>query len=103
MKRLLPILAALVLLAGGGAGVYLLLRDDGAEPGRSPAARQQSAAERALLERAGGPDGSAPVVLKRWRYRADPRSTGVSRGFAKGNFAGRNVEVPNSPNAKAHS
>jgi beta-galactosidase/beta-glucuronidase len=103
MNRLLPILAALTVLVAGAVGVYLLLHDDGAEPGRSPAARQQSAAERALLERAGGPDGSAPVILNRWRYRSDPAGDGIPLGLEKGEFTGRIVEVPNSPNAKAHS
>ena len=103
MNRPLTILVACVLLLAGGAGVYSLLHDDGAEPGRAPAARQASAAERALLERAGGPDGSAPVILHRWRYRSDPPGGGVPLGLEKGDFTGTVVQVPHSPNAKAHS
>ena len=75
-------------------------------PGRRGHARggpTQSAATRALLERGGGPDGSAAVALTRWRYRADPRDVGVERGWKDGDWRGREVTVPHSPNAKAHS
>jgi len=51
----------------------------------------------------GGPDGSAPVILHRWRYRADPSGRGVGAGWAKGDWTGSIVQVPNSPNARAHS
>ncbi len=103
MNRLLTAIAAVAALIGCGVGVYFLLHDDGPQSGRAPHARQLSASERALLQRAGGPDGSAPVVLNRWRYRADPRSRGVAAGWAKGDFGGHIVQVPHSPNAKAHS
>ncbi len=102
MSRLLTISLVCVALIGCAAGAYLVLAtgNDGDEP-RGGAA--QSAATRALLERAGGPDGSAAVTLTRWRYRADPRDVGLDRGFEDGDWRGREVTVPHSPNAKAHS
>ena len=101
MSRLLTISLACVVLIGCAVGLVLVLgQGDEDTPGDRP---QQSAATRALLERAGGPDGSAAVALTRWRYRADPRNVGVDRGWKDGDWRGREVTVPHSPNAKAHS
>ena len=100
-RAILISLLCLVAIAGG-AGAYLALRDDGGggERGR---AKPQSAARVALLQRGGGPDGSAVIALNRWRYRADPRDRGRRAGWADGDWPGRMVRVPHAPNAKAHS
>ncbi|MEA2220314.1 MAG: beta-galactosidase [Solirubrobacteraceae bacterium] len=82
-----------MLVATGGG-------DDGRRP--RPAAAPRGAAA-TLLERAGGPDGSGPVQLRRWRYRADPQDRGLRAGWAGGDWRGRDVVVPNSPNAGAHA
>ncbi|HWC25689.1 MAG TPA: glycoside hydrolase family 2 TIM barrel-domain containing protein, partial [Solirubrobacteraceae bacterium] len=49
-----------------------------------------------------GPAGSAIVTLGRWRYRSDPDNRGRDNGWARGDFGGRIVRVPYSPNAKAY-
>ena len=67
------------------------------------AARKPSAARTALLTRGGGPDGSAVVALNRWRYRADPLNRGLSAGWSSGDWRGREVRVPHSPNGRAHA
>ena len=99
MSRLLTITLACLVLIGCAVGLLLVL-GQGDEDTPGP---KQSAATRALLERAGGPDGSAAVALTRWRYRADPRDVGVARGWKDGDWRGREVTVPHSPNASAHS
>lgn len=76
----------LVVVLGGG--------DEPREDGRAPSP---------LLQRGGGPDGSRPVALTRWRYRADPSDRGLRAGWATGDWRGRAVVVPSSPNANAHS
>lgn len=98
MPRLLVIALACIALLGCAVGIYLVLGQADEKP-RRPA----GSATRALLERAGGPDGSRPVTLTRWRYRADPGDRGVAAGWADGDWRGRQVTVPNSPNANAHS
>jgi hypothetical protein len=101
MPRAIIILLACLALAGCAVGVLLVLdHADGGGPGGRP---QQSAAVRALLERGGGPDGSRAVTLTRWRYRADPRDRGLAAGWADGDWRGREVRLPDSPNAGAHS
>jgi hypothetical protein len=43
----------------------------------------------------------APAALDgRWVVRADPRGRGIARGWPAGRFAGREVTVPHSPNAR---
>ncbi|HEX4344519.1 MAG TPA: glycoside hydrolase family 2 TIM barrel-domain containing protein [Solirubrobacteraceae bacterium] len=104
MPRPLIIAIACVVLVGCGAGAYLVLRSGGSSASRhARAAPRQTSADRALLARAGGPDGSAPVILNRWRYRADPSNRGVTHGWADGHFGGHLERVPFSPNAGAHS
>jgi hypothetical protein len=95
MSRLLTISLACIVLLGCAAGLALVLLGGGDEPGDE--------SRPALLERAGGPDGSAAVALVRWRYRADPRNRGLRDGWASGDWRGRQVTVPHSPNANAHS
>ncbi|MEA2137116.1 MAG: beta-galactosidase [Solirubrobacteraceae bacterium] len=99
MSRPLLICLACLALVGGAAGAWLLLRDDGGGEGSAP----RSAASLALLQRGGGPDGSATVTLTRWRYRADPRDRGLAAGWATGDWRGRDVRLPHSPNARAHN
>ncbi len=100
-----PLLIALacVLLIGGAGGLYLALDDGGGGGGDHGAARKQSAARIALLTRGGGPDGSAVVALNRWRYRSDPLDRGLAAGWSSGDWRGREVRVPHSPNASAHA
>jgi hypothetical protein len=100
MSRLLIISLACAALIGGAVALDLALSGDGARPHTGPA---QSSARAALLERAGGPDGSRPVTLRRWRYRADPGDRGLRAGWSGGDWRGRVVHLPYSPNAGAHS
>ena len=108
MSRLIKILLACVAVIAGlvviGFGL-LWARASLDEPDRTarPDAAKQSAAQIALLTRAGGPDGSAPVTLHRWRYRADPLDRGLRAGWADGAWSARRVRIPHSPNAGAHS
>src|SRR4051794_35187748 len=99
MSRPLTIIVACVVLAACAAGLGAVL-SGGAEAPRPGSPR---AATQALLQRAGGPDGSGVVALTRWRYRADPGDRGLARGWQDGDWRGREVTVPSSPNAKAHS
>ncbi|MEJ7798730.1 MAG: glycoside hydrolase family 2 TIM barrel-domain containing protein [Solirubrobacteraceae bacterium] len=103
MPRTILISLLCAVLVGCGAAAYLvLLRGDGSDP--PPRARAAPSATRtALLERAGGPDGSRAITLKRWRYRADPRDRGLREGWADGDWRGRQISIPHSPNAGAHS
>lgn len=101
-SRLLLIVFVLAAVAGG---VWLLVLDgDGGAPGGGGSVTTaKSATERALRADGGGPAGSAPVALNRWRYRADRRNRGARAGWADGTFNGRIVRVPHAPNANAHS
>jgi len=99
--RLLLIVSVLVVALAGAAWLLVLDEDDGAPNGRDGATAAGSAADRALLQDAGGPAGSRPVLLSRWRYRADPRDRGTRAGWAQGDWKGRLVHVPHAPNATA--
>jgi beta-glucuronidase len=103
MSRTLVICLACLALVGGAVAAWLVFSDGdgGGRLGRDTAA--QSAARLALLARGGGPDGSRAVTLTRWRYRADPHDRGLAAGWASGDWRGRGVRLPYSPNARAHS
>ncbi len=106
MSRTLAISLACVVLVGCAlAAVFVLGDDGGSGSGGSagPPAAKQSAASLALLQRAGGPNGSRPVVLHRWRYRSDRANRGLRAGWADGRFGGQILRIPHSPNAGAHS
>ena len=102
MSRAILISLACVALIGCAVGAYVVL-DGGDGDGRGRPGTGQSAATTALLQSGGGPDGSATVTLTRWRYRADPRDRGLAAGWADGDWAGRQVRLPHSPNARAYS
>ena len=102
MPRPLIILLASLVLIGAATGAYVAF-DGGGGGGGEGARAPQSDARRALLATGAGPDGSAQVALNRWRYRADPRDRGLRAGWADGDWSGRRVRVPHSPNAGAHS
>ncbi|MDX6689594.1 MAG: beta-galactosidase [Solirubrobacteraceae bacterium] len=96
----------MLVLAVAAGGVWLFVLDGGDDGGNSPAPRGGApapaggtAADRALLTAGGGPVGSRPVRLTRWRYRADPQDRGVREGWARDRPRGRFVHVPYSPNA----
>jgi len=99
--RLLLIVSGLVVGLAGGAWVLVLDEDDGAPNSRKGATAAGSAADRALVQDAGGPAGSRPVRLRRWRYRADPHDRGARAGWADGDWKGQVVRVPHAPNATA--
>ncbi|MDX6677584.1 MAG: beta-galactosidase [Solirubrobacteraceae bacterium] len=101
MSRVLIICLACIALAGCAVGAYLVLDGGGGGSGRPGA--KQSAADAALLARGAGPDGSRAVTLTRWRYRADPHDRGRAAGWADGDWRGRQVRLPHSPNAAVHS
>ncbi len=69
-----------------------------AAPGRdvAPATGEPSAPHSVAY---GGPEGRIPVTGP-WVLRSDKQFRGVSKGWPKGAFAGSEVTVPNSPNAK---
>ncbi|MEY2517298.1 MAG: beta-galactosidase [bacterium] len=100
MSRAIIISLACIALLGCAVGAYLVL-EGGGERERPGAGH--SAATAALLARGRGPDGSASVTLARWRYRADPRDRGLAAGWADGDWRGRQVRLPHSPNARAYS
>ena len=106
MVRILTLLLACAVVAGCAVGVYVVLDGDqgggGAPPG-GDSKPGRSAAETALLQHGEGPAGSALVTLNRWRYRADPDDRGRRAGWADGDWRGRQVRLPHSPNARAHS
>jgi hypothetical protein len=96
MSRILIISLACLVLLGGAAGAYLVLEDGGG--GGEP-----NAARAALAQLGGGPNGSAPVTLTRWRYRSDAQNRGIAAGWADGDWGAGVVRLPHSPNANAHS
>jgi Glycosyl hydrolases family 2, TIM barrel domain/Glycosyl hydrolases family 2, sugar binding domain/Glycosyl hydrolases family 2 len=100
VRRRLP--AALVIVVAGAAALAIALQ--GGDP-PSPAGvggGTLSVAESTLLRSGEGPAGSAIVTLRRWRYRADPAARGRGRGWGRGDFGGRVVRAPYSPNARAY-
>ena len=96
LRRLLP--AALLVVVACAVALALVLSGD--EPVEPPAG---SAAAAALSQMGSGPAGSAIVTLRGWRYRSDPDNHGRDRGWARGDWRGRPVQVPHSPNAGAFS
>lgn len=96
LRRLLPA-ALLVIVACAVALAVVLSGDDPVDP------RAPSATAAALAQTGDGPAGSAIVALRDWRYRADPDDRGRDRGWARGTWRGRPVQVPHSPNATAFS
>lgn len=98
-RRLLPA-ALLVTIACAAAIVIALNGEDPGDSGRSGSATSATAT---LLQTGGGPGGSGVVTLNRWRYRADPEVIGRQAGWARGDWRGRPVLVPHSPNARAIS
>jgi hypothetical protein len=85
--------AALLVAIACAVAIGAALRGEG--PGRDGAT--------ALLHMGAGPAGSGVVTLHRWRYRADPDDRGRRGGWARGDWRGRPVPVPYSPNAGAVS
>lgn len=100
-RRYVPPVLLMVVAAVWALGIAIKGEDQPAS--KRPATTTQSAAERALLRPAAGPGGSAVVTLNRWRYRSDRDNRGRDRGWGRGDFGGRIVRVPYSPNAKAFS
>jgi len=99
LRRRLPV--ALLLAVACAAALAIVLRNEPSpQPGGS-GAHALTAADAMLLRTGGGPAGSGVVTLSRWRYRADRADRGRDRGWARGDFGGRAVRVPYSPNAKA--
>jgi hypothetical protein len=96
-RRLLP--AALLIVVACAVALAIALR--GETPVRAPAGA--GAFANALSQTGAGPAGSAIVTLSRWRYRADPDDTGRRLGWQRGDWTGRPVQVPYSPNATAYS
>ncbi len=94
-RRLLP--AALIVLVACAAAVAIAIR------GEEPGAGGRVTAETLLSQTGGGPAGSGVVALRRWRYRADPGDRGRRDGWARGDWRGRPVVVPYSPNARTIS
>ncbi len=92
LRRLLPA-ALLVVVACAVALTFALRGEDAAGPDAG-----------AVLARTGdGPAGSAIITLRTWRYRADPDDRGRTEGWSRGDWRGRTVPVPYSPNARAFS
>lgn len=94
LRRLLP--AALLVVVACAVALALVL--SGEDP-VDPAPRDATAA--ALAATGNGPAGSAAVTLRDWRYRADRANHGRDRGWQRGGWRGRPVQVPHSPNAGA--
>lgn len=103
MFRRLVATVLLIVVAGAAALAFLLRGDDARGPRAGDGAGAISAAEATLLRMGSGPAGSGVVTLTRWRYRADPDNRGRDRGWGRGDFGGRVVRVPFSPNARAYS
>jgi hypothetical protein len=91
-RGLLP--AALLVTVACVAAVVIATR------GEDPGDQTGATATAALLQTGGGPAGSTVVTLRDWRYRADPRARGRQAGWARGDWRGRPVTVPDSPNAE---
>jgi hypothetical protein len=101
LRRLIS--AALVIVVACAAALAVVLRsEDEAAPDGGGAGGRLSAAEAKLLRSADGPAGSAIVSLRRWRYCVDRDDRGRDRGWGRGDFGGRIVRVPYSPNAKVY-
>lgn len=98
LGRLLP--AALVVVVACTVALAIALDGDG---GPSPLARGDGGPARPLTTLGGGPAGSAPLQLRRWRYRADPDDRGRDAGWARGDWDGEAVSVPHAANAGAVS
>ncbi len=100
LRRLLP--AALLIVVACAVALAIALRgeDSATPPGADGAV---SAAAATLLRTGDGPAGSGIVTLSRWRYRGDRENHGRDRGWGRGDFGGRVVRVPHSPNARAFS
>ncbi|MEA2155449.1 MAG: beta-galactosidase [Solirubrobacteraceae bacterium] len=96
-RRLLP--AALLVTIACAVAIAIALH--GENPGTNGDAGPAVAAT--LLQTGGGPAGSGVVTLTRWRYRADPAVRGRRAGWARGDWRGRPVLLPNSANAGAIS
>lgn len=94
LRRRLP--AALLVVVACAVALTLAL------PGEDPP-RPGAQGTGALARTGDGPAGSAAVTLRDWRYRADPADRGGDRGWARGEWRGRPVQVPYSPNAQAHA
>ena len=94
-RRLLP--AVLIVIVACAGAVAIAVR------GEDPGAVAPVNAAVTLSQTGGGPGGSGVVELRRWRYRADPRDRGRRDGWARGDWRGRAVAVPHSPNARAIS
>jgi hypothetical protein len=99
--RLLP--AALLVAIACAVAILVALPGENRESSSSRSDGATSSAARLLMQVAGGPSGSAPVTLHRWRYRPDPDGSGTSKGWASGDWKGRIVRVPYCPNATAFS
>ena len=98
MLRRLP--AALLLVVACAAVLVIALPGEEVEPPGDSEPRPLGAAPAKLLRTGDGPAGSAAVTLSRWRYRGDRADRGRDRGWTRGDFGGRAVRVPYSPNAK---
>ncbi len=95
LRRLLP--AALLVVVACAVALVVAL------PGEDPPRKGARGGATAALARTGdGPAGSAVISLRDWRYRADPGDRGRQGGWARGDWAGRPVRVPHSPNAGAY-
>ena len=102
MLRRLASAVLLIVVACAVALALVLRGEDAPAPGGSGAGARLGAAQARLLQMGAGPAGSAIVTLGRWRYRADPDDRGRDRGWGRGDFGGRTVRVPYSPNATAY-
>lgn len=100
LRRLLP--AALVIVIGCAAALAIALRGESPPTPGGVGREQLSPGRTALLRTGAGPAGSATVALRRWRYRGDPGNRGRDRGWGRGDFGGRIVRVPHSPNAGSY-
>jgi len=95
LRRLLP--TVLLVVVACAVALTLALREE------DPAGRDGAGAQPGLAQTGAGPAGSAIVTLREWRYRADPEDRGREGGWDRGNWRGRPVPVPYSPNANAVS
>ena len=98
-RRLLPAL----LLVTIACAVAIAIALHGDDPGGSTSGDWQASVAATLLRTGGGPAGSGVVTLNSWRYRSDPEGRGRQAGWARGDWRGRPVLVPFSPNARSIS